>query len=141
MHTTIPPLMTPKNRSNGASLTSMDSTSTRRQVTVISELTPPESLLLQELGWNQSKVEELLLPIIQKIRKRSQVGFFPSHVEIKKLISDVRTSPPPDNLGASPKQARKLEGILWRQFGRSACPPKAPDLREQAFAAGGRRFS
>jgi len=29
-------------------------------------------LLLQELGWNQSKVEELLLPIIQKIRKRSQ---------------------------------------------------------------------
>ncbi|KAF8262103.1 hypothetical protein EI94DRAFT_1886778 [Lactarius quietus] len=29
-------------------------------------------LLLQELGWSQSKVEELLLPIIQKIRKRSQ---------------------------------------------------------------------
>ncbi|KAF8263901.1 hypothetical protein EI94DRAFT_1806552 [Lactarius quietus] len=28
--------------------------------------------LLQELGWSQSKVEELLLPIIQKIRKRSQ---------------------------------------------------------------------
>src|ERR1700761_2500643 len=126
MHTTIPLSMTPKNRSNGDSLTSMDSTSTRHQVTVISELTPLESLLLQELGWNQSKVEELLLPIIQKIRKRSEVGFFPSHVEIKKLISDVRTSPPPDNLGASPKQARKLEGILWRQFGRSACPPKAP---------------
>ncbi|KAH9178241.1 PIN domain-like protein [Lactarius sanguifluus] len=29
-------------------------------------------LLIQELGWNQSKVEELLLPIIQKIRKRTQ---------------------------------------------------------------------
>ncbi|KAF8501684.1 hypothetical protein F5888DRAFT_1875010 [Russula emetica] len=29
-------------------------------------------LLLQELGWNQSKVEELLLPIIQKIQKRNQ---------------------------------------------------------------------
>jgi DNA excision repair protein ERCC-5 len=29
-------------------------------------------LLLQELGWNQFKVEELLLPIIQKIRKRTQ---------------------------------------------------------------------
>jgi hypothetical protein len=81
--------MTRKNRSNGASLTSMDSTSTRRQVTVISELTPPESLLLQELGWNQSKVEELLLPIIQKIRKRSQVSFFffpLSHRNFKKLI-------------------------------------------------------
>jgi hypothetical protein len=32
-----------------------------------------QSLLLQELGWNQSKVEELLLPIIQKIQKRNQV--------------------------------------------------------------------
>lgn len=29
-------------------------------------------LLLQEFGWNQSKVEELLLPIIQKMRKRNQ---------------------------------------------------------------------
>ncbi|KAH9959585.1 hypothetical protein BC827DRAFT_1212397 [Russula dissimulans] len=28
--------------------------------------------LLQELGWSQSKVEELLLPIIQKIQKRNQ---------------------------------------------------------------------
>jgi hypothetical protein len=76
MHITIPPLMTPKSRSSGDSLTSMDSMSKSHQVTVISELTPLESLLLQELGWNQSKVEELLLPIIQKIRKRTQVGFF-----------------------------------------------------------------
>jgi len=47
-------------------------------VTVISELTPHklESLLIQELGWSKSKVEELLLPIIQKIRKRTQVGYF-----------------------------------------------------------------
>lgn len=29
-------------------------------------------LFLQELGWNQSKVEELLLPIIQKMQKRNQ---------------------------------------------------------------------
>ncbi|KAI0288026.1 hypothetical protein BC826DRAFT_1040870 [Russula brevipes] len=32
--------------------------------------------LLQELGWSQSKVEELLLPIIQKIRKRNQASPF-----------------------------------------------------------------
>ncbi|KAI0303796.1 hypothetical protein B0F90DRAFT_1709118 [Multifurca ochricompacta] len=31
------------------------------------------NLLLHELGWNQFKVEELLLPIIQKIQKRNQL--------------------------------------------------------------------
>ena len=121
--------MTPKNHSSGVSQTSMDSTSKYHQVIVISELTPLESLLLQELGWNQSKVEELLLPIIQKIRKRSQVGFFSftSHRN-KILMSAVRTSLS-DTLGASPKQARKLEGVLWRQFKQSGRPAKPPDLR------------
>lgn len=34
----------------------------------------------QELGWQQTKVDELLLPIIQKINKRGQVtlAFFSS---------------------------------------------------------------
>ena len=31
--------------------------------------------LLEELGWHQSKVDDLLLPIIQKIGKRGQVCF------------------------------------------------------------------
>ena len=77
-HTTIPPSMTLKNRSNGDFQTSMVFTSMRRQVTMMSGADPThlDSLLLQELGWAQSKVEELLLPIIQKIRKRSQVGPF-----------------------------------------------------------------
>ncbi len=45
-----------------------------QQQVIGTDLTQLESLLLQELGWSQSKVEELLLPIIQKIQKRNQVG-------------------------------------------------------------------
>src|SRR6266851_2574803 len=74
MPTTIPPLMTLKNRSSGDSQTLMGYAGKRVQGSMISELThETRSFLLQELGWNPSKVEELLLPIIQKIQKRNQV--------------------------------------------------------------------
>lgn len=34
----------------------------------------------EELGWGQAKVDEIMLPIIQKMNKRGQVRFF-SHTE------------------------------------------------------------
>lgn len=38
------------------------------------ELSDECSLLFEELGWGKDKVDDLLVPIIQKARKRGQVS-------------------------------------------------------------------
>lgn len=47
------------------------------QILYIHQLTINLSFLREELGWHQTKVDDLLLPIIQKIGKRGQVSACP----------------------------------------------------------------
>jgi len=90
-----------------------------------------KSLLLQELGWNQSKVEELLLPIIQKIRKRNQVCLDPARYKMTKTIP-FSTRVPFCVLQA---QALNQQGNLNEYFGVNSAGGVIAPRNRKAYAS------
>lgn len=85
MHTTAQRLTSLTSLSSGAFLISTGSAS-KASIPVLYESSTHNALqrlFLEELGWSRSKVEELLLPIIQRMNKRGQVRSLQiSHVSI-----------------------------------------------------------
>ena len=90
-----------------------------------------KSLLLQELGWNQSKVEELLLPIIQKIRKRNQVCLDPARYKMTETIP-FSTRVPFCVLQA---QALNQQGNLNEYFGVNSAGGVIAPRNRKAYAS------
>lgn len=73
MPTIIRRLTSPRNRSNGVFLTWMPFASTLKHVSVDTPHNRFHSFLREELTWGQTKVDDLLVPIIQKMGRRGQV--------------------------------------------------------------------